>query len=202
MEEQKTQQIDAPVTDYSEKSTSKEKNGAKRKKKSFGRKILDRFLSDDPIGISERVKNEVIWPGIKKLGYEILMSGLSMAFWGEVRGGGSSRNDDYHDYSRYANGNRDNGRSGNRQRNNRPSYDYGEIIFDSESRAKDALGYLHYLVDTYGRATVADLLERAELSSSYTDRYYGWTDLPNTDVYSTQEGWVINLPPTIPIKTR
>ena len=55
---------------------------AQRKKKSFGRKLMDKIFSDDPIGVGERVKNDVIWPGVKELGYNALMSAVSIIFWG------------------------------------------------------------------------------------------------------------------------
>lgn len=199
---------DSSRNDIPEQEPTKERadidKSAIRKKKSIGRKLMDRLFSDDPIRASERVKNEVIWPGLKELGYNILMSGLSMMFWGEVRGGysrpgsRSQRNERYEDYSRYSDS------SGGRERPNygsrRPSYDYGEIIFRTKEGADGALKHLRWCIDRYGQASVADLNGEAELSSKYTDHYYGWFDLRNSGVYPTPEGWVIDLPPTEPIK--
>lgn len=171
-----------------------------RKKKSFGRKLMDKFFSDDPIGVSERVKNEIIWPGLKELSYEIFMSTVSMLFWGEVRGTGRGRpgnrnlrNDRYEDYGRYSDSR---GRTQSNLNSHRSSYDYGEIIFQSQKAARDALSCLRNNIDKYGRTSVADLNEAAELSSNYTDQYHGWYDLRNADVYPTPDGWIIDLPPT------
>lgn len=186
--------------------------GAIRKRRSLGRKLMDRIFSDDPIGVSERVKNEVIWPGLKDLGYNVLQSAISMMFWGEVRGGysrrGSSRNvrggyrDEYEDYNGYSRDDRRDRGRGNRRDDRRSSYDYGEIIFNSKGRAEDALDYLRACIEQYDHATVGQLNERAELSSKYTDWYYGWYDLRNATVYPTAEGWVLDLPPAEPVRTR
>lgn len=186
----------------------KPKNGTEtpaiRKKKSIGRKLMDKLFSDDPIGVSERVKNEIIWPGLKELSYEIFMSTVSMIFWGEVRGGGRSRpgsrnirNDRYEDYGRYSDSR---GRSQSMPQNHRSSYDYGEIIFRSKEAAEDALAYLRECIDRYNRASVADLNEASELSSKYTDQYHGWYDLRDAGVYPTPDGWMLDLPPTNPLR--
>ena len=221
-QERPSEATERPVErDYSDskgRDTSERKGagngsgGAIRKRRSLGRKLMDRIFSDDPIGVSERVKNEVVWPGLKDLGYNVLQSAISMMFWGEVRGGyggrGSSRNirggyrDGYEDYSGYSRDDRRDHDRGRRRDDRRASYDYGEIIFNSKGRAEDALDYLSDLIKQYGHATVADLNERAELSSKYTDRYYGWYDLRNATVYPTPDGWMLDLPPTEAVSTR
>lgn len=178
---------------------------ATRKKKNIGRKLMDKLFSEDPVGVSEQVKSEVIWPGLKELGYNIFMYTISMVFWGEVRGsfsrpgGKSFRDDGYKDYGRYS---ESPGRYNSRDiRNRRPSYDYGEIIFQSREAALYALNHLQKCIEKYDRASVADLNEAAELSSTYTDQYHGWYDLRNAGVYATADGWVIDLPPTDRLRT-
>lgn len=185
------------------------KQSAERKKTSFGRKILDTFLSDDPLLVSERVKNEVIKPGLRDLGYNIMQTGLSMLFYPDGRGAPhsgmrNSRNEHYEDYTRYSD-NRGSGRmpgSDRGRRDSRPSYDYGEIIFATYGRAKDALDHLMWCLDRYKQASVADLNEAADLSSKYTDYYYGWYDLRGADIHGVSEGFVLDLPPVETIRTR
>lgn len=184
---------------------------AVHKKTSLGRKILDTFLSDDPLLVSERVKNEVIKPGLRDLGYNIMQTGLSMLFYPDGRGapprvGGprGGRNERYEDYTRYSD-NRGSGRipgSSGRSRDSRPSYDYGEIIFATRGRAADALDHLLWCLERYNQASVADLNEAADLSSKYTDYYYGWYDLRGADIRGTAEGYVLDLPPVETIRTR
>ena len=187
-------------------SGKSDEKGAVRKKRSIKRKILDKFFGDDPVAVSERVKNEVMLPGLKDLGYNILMSALSMAFWGEVRGGytrpsgRSSRDGRYEDYTRYSDS-RSRAPASN-MRSSRPSYDYGEIIFASQRKAQEALDHLDWCIERYHQASVADLNEAAELSSKYTDRYYGWFDLRGASIHPTSEGWVLDLPPAEPIRTQ
>lgn len=191
---------------YEKSGKTNQKVKGSRTKKTFGRKFLDKMLSNDPIGVSERVKNEVIWPGLKDLGYNILMSAISMAFWGEVRGNysrnggrGGTRSDRYTDYSGYS---RNDSRPRVPDRRNTPSYDYGEIIFATRRDAEEALDHLIWCINKYNQAAVADLNEKAELSSKYTDRYYGWYDLRNAAVIGTSEGWILDLPPCEPLRTQ
>lgn len=165
-----------------------------KKKKSFGRKVLDTFLSEKIDDVGDYVTHNVIGPGIKSLLFDMVNSAISMMFWGDPnvrrrdrRDGGGSRASDY-----WRAGN--DGRS--RERSRRPAYDYDDIIFETRDDAERVLDRLFDQLDRYGKARVADLYEAAGLSpdGNYTVNYYGWYSLRGAGVYPTSEGWAIDLP--------
>ena len=179
-------------------------------KKSFSERFMDKLLSDDMIGIPDRLKEEFLLPRLEDLGYELVMAAVGMAFHRDPRGGYSRRrndryrDDDYRrDYSRLSDSDRVPARS-----NRRPSYDFGTIIFRDREGAKYALDCLKDDADHYGQVAVAVLYETARLSGNgYTDNYYGWTkqdleDVDDRDIHVTSEGYVIDLPPVVKIRTR
>ena len=172
---------------------------AKRKKKTFGRKVLDFILGEDINKVNDYVKNDVIRPGMMNLLFDIATSALSMALFGEVRtsrsSGGTSRTS-RRSYDRMY----DDRRESSRARARRPSYDIEDIIFETQQDAKDARAELYDLVDRYGRARVTDLNRAAGLTGTWTDDYYGWTRLDRVDIIPVPEGYILDLPPAEDIR--
>lgn len=168
---------------------------AKRKKKTFGRKVLDFVMGEDIDKVNDYVKNDVLRPGMMNLAYDIATSALSMALFGEVRT--SSRRSDGSSRSSRRSYDRiyDDRRDERRVRSRRPSYDIDDIIFETQQDAKDARAELYSLVDNYGRARVSDLNRAAGLSGTWTDENYGWTRLDRVDIIPVPEGYVLDLPP-------
>lgn len=169
---------------------------AKRKKKSVGRKVLDFVLGEDMDKVNDYVKYDVIGPGIKNLIYDIFVSAISMAFFGEVRRTGGSRDRDSArtrrtSYENMYNDRRDMGRT----RSRRPSYDIDDIVFDTRDDAEIALDRLERLLDQYGTVRVADLNSVAGITGTWTDKNFGWTDLRGVRVLPVPEGYIIDLPP-------
>lgn len=184
--------------------------GAYKKKTPLSERIVNKLLSDDMMGIPDRLKEEFLYPRLEDLGYELVLALVGMVFHREPRGGYSRRrerdryrDDDYRrDYSRYSDSDRVPARS-----NRRPSYDFGTIIFRDREGAKYALDCLKEDCEHYGQVAVSVLYETARLSGNgYTDNYYGWTDLRDVDdrdIHPTAEGgYVIDLPPVEKIRTR
>lgn len=61
------------------------------------------------------------------------------------------------------------------------------------------LEVLSDLAERYEVATVADLYDAAGLSSDYTDRKWGWTDLRDAQIVRVRTGYLIQLPPPVPL---
>lgn len=168
----------------------------KRKKKTLGRKVVDFVVGGDMDKINDYVKYDVIGPGIKNLIYDIFISSLSMAFFGEVRRG-SSRDREGSARSRRTSYDRmyDDRRDMGRRRSSRPSYDIDDIIFDTRDDAELALDRLERILDQYGTVRVADLNSVAGITGSWTDKNFGWTDLRGVRVLPVPEGYIIDFPP-------
>lgn len=79
------------------------------------------------------------------------------------------------------------------------SYNF-DVIFDSEERANEVLGKMRYIAEEYGRVTLADLYELADLDrANYLDNKSWWMEGSLKHAYVTQyrAGWAIELPAPI-----
>lgn len=183
--------------------------GAYKKKPKLSERLLDTILGDDMMTIPDRIVEDILWPRIVDLGYDMVIAAVSMAFGREPRGGyrrsggSSSRDRDRYeeDYSRYSDR-----PSSSSRRPKRPSYEYQEIEFRSRDGALDAMDYIIWYCEKYDQCPVAILYEKAGLSASWTDHKYGWKDLSmlsEDDVLPGDDGgWVIDLPPIESIRVR
>lgn len=180
----------------------------KKPKQPLSERVINRLLSDDMMGIPDRLREEFLYPRLEDLGYELAVALVGMLFHREPRGGYSRRDrerrrdDDYRkDYSRMSESDRVPARS-----NRRPSYDLEQIIFRTRKAAEEALDEVKDVCDKYDRVTVARFYEAAHLSSNgYTDNYYGWTDLSRVDyndIVPVDGGYMIDMPPAVKIGTR
>ena len=173
------------------------KGSAKRKNKTLGRKIVDFMTGDDIDKVNDYVKYDVIGPGIKNLIFDIIVGAISMSFYGEVRGGSRSRDRDGSARTRRTSYDSmyDNRRDIGRVRGRRPSYDIGDIIFETIEDAEDARKGLYKLLDDYDVARVSDLDRLAGITGPHTDRNYGWTRLDGVGIIPVPEGYILDLPP-------
>jgi hypothetical protein len=66
---------------------------------------------------------------------------------------------------------------------------------------------IHVLTDAldahlaaYGVVSLADLNELAGITGHFSDRQWGWTELPNSfKILSEEQGWTFDLPPAKPL---
>lgn len=160
------------------------------RKKSVGRKILDTFLSEKIDDVGDYIRYNVIGPGIKSLIYDMFMSSLSMAFWGDARARGSGGVRGSSGYDRAYDDRR------SRDRGRRPAYDVEDIIFESRDEAERVLDDLYDCLERYGSVRVADLYSSAGISpeGNFTVNNFGWRSLRGAGAYPTSEGWALDLP--------
>ena len=78
--------------------------------------------------------------------------------------------------------------------------DFSEVCFLTMSDAKDVLETLDALIEEYDTATVADFYRAADVSSTYQDRKWGWTDLNGAYPTHTRDGYILVLPKPIYLK--
>lgn len=164
------------------------------KKKTFGRKVLDMFLSEKIDDVGDYITHNVVGPGIKSLLYDMVNSAISMMFWGDPNVRRNNRNGSSgsraNDIWNASNRNREGSRS------TRPAYDYDDFIFESREDAERVLDRLYDQLDRYNKVRVADLYEAVGKSpeGNYTVNYYGWYSLRGAGTYPTSEGWALDLP--------
>lgn len=179
-----------------------------RRKKPLGKRLRETFLGTDHRSIGELVVQDVIIPNIRDMIYEAINQGLSRTLYpdspasrrgltlrpgdpraprnynGISRGGPPVRRDDERQMSRRA----------------RANHDFGEIILETRPEADGVLEGLFAILDEYDVVAVSDLYEMVGISSQFTDRNYGWTDLRGSDIRRIRDGWLLDLPPTEVIK--
>ena len=192
-------QTEAPAT--TEKKVDKPvTTGAKIKKKGAARKFSDIFVQEDARSVGEYVLMDVAIPLLKELCFDIISKGASMFFFGD-RGRSSSRSvaDRYsyggRGYTNYS-------RASERRETRTPtrsmsSYNYDEIIIPSRGEAEAVLDRMDEMLDKYGQVSIGDLYDLVEITGSFTDYKYGWTDLRTADVQKTRDGYLLKFPRAI-----
>lgn len=171
------------------------KGTAYKKKKTLGRKLLDYILGEDMNKVEDYVKNEVIRPGAMNLIFDIAMSTLSMALFGEARYSRGRDRESSRSRRRSYDTIYDERRERERTRARRPSYDIEDIIFETRDDAEIALDRLERILEKYGVARVSDLNAAAGVTGTWTDKNFGWTDLRGVRIIGVAEGYIIDFPP-------
>lgn len=161
----------------------------KTKKKNSIEKVGDAVFSSDVKTVGTYLFEDIFMPSIKRMMSELMKNGIDMMIYGEVRNNNSSNNYG----TRISYDNRYN--IGNTQpRNNvRRQYDYQNITFSSKFDAIEVLDNMAEQIERYGEVTVSDYYEMVGVSSSYTDRYYGWRSVENFDIVNVRDGYVIRM---------
>ena len=74
-----------------------------------------------------------------------------------------------------------------------------EIVLTTRAEADDVLKRLDILINEYGIASVQDLYDLLGIPASPIDRRWGWDNFRDADVRLVREGYLLILPPLIPI---
>ena len=173
-----------------------------KKKKTFGRKLADIFISEDVGDVKSYLIYDVLVPAVKENIADAINGAIGMIFFGEVSrrmsGRNSNRNNSKVNYGGYFN-------SGNDRRERMPrSYrdrdsssdrsKADDLIIASRAEAEQVLDEMYELLDTYKQVTVADFYDMLGISSEFTDNKYGWTNLNGARVIRVRDGYRIDLP--------
>lgn len=181
----------------------------KKQKKGLGKKVAETFLEDDSKSVASYVFFDILIPAAKELISDMVSGGVEMFLFGEKRGRSASRNTtrqgsrSYTSYGNYYKQNdrdeRDRRRDRDISRPSRSMHNFDEIILETRGEAEDVLAHLVDLTIDYDQATVADFYDLVGVTSEYTDRRYGWTDLRDASISRVRGGYLINLPRTRPL---
>ncbi len=92
-------------------------------------------------------------------------------------------------------------RDDHRYRDSRMSnrFDYDDLIFETRSETEAVRKQMEDIRDKYGFVTVQDLYDIADVSAPYTASDYGWTNIRNAEIVRVKEGYILKLPPAMPI---
>jgi hypothetical protein len=178
---------------------------AKTRKKPLRKRFLENFISGaDSKSVLEYVTFDIVVPYAKDMFLDALNAGFERKFYGEVRsrgrrgyGGSSGGNGIFTAYNQMSKQQSPYGSSDGRSnisRRARANHNFGEIIIPTRPEATEVLEGLYLLVNQYDAATVADLYDMCNISSTFMDSQWGWTNLQGSDVVRVREGYLLELP--------
>lgn len=172
-------------------------------KKSLGAKFADAFISDAAKDVKDYILMDVIIPGIK----DTILNCMEMIFFGgtssrsrsRARSYGYSENSNYRafyqsEYDGYGAAPRRRSRYGrNRDDGYSDRIDYREIIVRDRGSAEEIVSTLRGRIEKYGEATKADLFELIDVSSTYQDNNWGWTNVKDVGIRRVSSGYLIDV---------
>lgn len=201
----RTEKPEAPAKPKNEKIVT---GDVVRRKKPLGKRFRETFVGGDDIqGVMQYVTLEVLAPAAKDMVADALTQTVERMIFGETRSAGrrtaTRAGSSYVSYNRISSGPRRETREDPRpslSRQARRNHDFDEIILETRVEANEVIDKLYLLIDQYGQASVNDLYELVGITGEYTDEKWGWLALPGATSVRVRDGYLLNLPPTEPLK--
>lgn len=159
-------------------------------KKSWFKKFIGLFVSDEVDDVPSHLLRNVVIPAIKRTISDCVEIGLN-GETGKRRISGSSIVSEY----RGGNG------SQNRTRYDIQNlYEIDDIILDTYGDCEAVLDEMRDLIEQYGMVSVNDLYDMLGTSSTrHTDSKYGWTSLRTAKIVPMRGGFMLKLPRVVPL---
>lgn len=166
-------------------------------KKSLGTKLKEAFISEEAKDVKSYIFMDVVIPTIKNTILDI----IEMAFFGNVKNRRRSR-DSYSSYDRvsyssYYKSDRDRRRDIYDERPSRPfrdeKLDYKNIVLRNRRDAEEVVSEMIKRIEEYNQASIADLFDLIDVSSSYVDNNWGWTDPRDIGIRRVSSGYLIDV---------
>ena len=183
-----------------------------RRKKPLGKRFMETFVGADAKSVWSFVALDVLIPAAKDMAADAVSQGIERMLFGEARSssrrtghrpGGSNG---FVSYNRYSSGgvnvpvHRREESSRHISHRARASHNFDEIILATRVEAEEAIDRMFDLLSRYEAVSVADLYGIIDVSSEYTDRDWGWTDLRGAGVTRVRSGYLLDLPRPEPLK--
>jgi hypothetical protein len=175
-------------------------------KKSLGRRLRNMLIGDNSTSVLQYVVIEVVVPQVKELISEMLQQGLERTLYGESRSAhrrpGSRPASSHTPYNRYSD--RSSRPLSRPTRDDRPigsvqPRSIDDIRLATRVEADTVIHHMYDLLDEYGMVCVGDVMTLVGLTSSPIDQKWGWDDLTTAKIRRVNGGYVLELPPTIPL---
>ena len=183
--------------------------GVSLKHKTPGQRFMDRFIKTDARTVGSTLLEDVIWPALTDLAYNIGHDALSMFIYGDTRGsrkgglktlGGIVR--DYTSFSsNIVSRSRDRDRTDISRSEDSPRYD--NLVFDFREDADNILWSMREYIATYNDIQIIRLYELVkdrtgvDIPMSAQDAKFGWSNLSAACVRPVRGGYLLDLPKPI-----
>lgn len=161
----------------------------KTKKKSGLTKFADIFIQEDIANVKSFIITDVLIPTGKKLISDIVESILYPGGNGGRKTASPASRVQYTSYNTISSdrSRRDHGAV-------RRTYEYDDIVFETRGDAETVLMGMDEILSQYGIVRVADMYDLANVTGTFTDNNYGWSDIRSARVERIRDGYVIKLP--------
>lgn len=163
-------------------------------KKSWIKKVLGLFVSDDISDVKSYLIQNVIVPAVKRT----LSDAVEVTLNGES---GRKRNRYGNQYiSSYQSGRISRDEPDFRRNDYRDLYEIEDIVLDSYGDCELVLDEMNGLIEKYGLVSVSDLYDMVgKTGASHTDCKYGWTSLRTARIVPVRNGFALRFPRVIPL---
>lgn len=169
----------------------------KVKKPSEFAKLKKAFISEDVPNLKEYIVMDVLIPAARRTISDVITNVTEMLFGGSgksrssISGGVSYRSyyDTKKDDRHYKNG----------SESSQKKYLCDDVVIPTRGEAEEILERMEECIDTYGRVSVADFYDLADITCEYTDNNYGWKSVRNANIVRVRDGFVIKFPRVEPI---
>ena len=154
--------------------------------------LRDLFVPEDIHAVREHIVRDVVGPAIKKVLFDVLVSGVEAFLYPNGKPGGSSGTKI--SYNGFFSGQQPTSRAP-AQPYRSSVIDCESVIFQSRTDAEAVLDALYETLRDYHAVRVADFYEAAGVTfDNYMANSYGWTDLSGAKILMTYDGYVIRMP--------
>lgn len=184
-----------------------------KRKRSIGSRLKSTFFGGETQGVGAFLLEHVLKPAAQDMLADAVREGVDRIVYGDSRGGspvrGRSSTSSFTGYGSRFSGSgfvntslRKDPREEARpalSRQARQNHDFGEIILGSRAEASEVLRQLDGLIQKYDTASVSDLYRMLGETPEWTDNKWGWDHLQGASVRHTRHGYLLDLPPTIPL---
>lgn len=180
------------------------KSGVVSTKKTFGDKVAEVFIEEDLNEVKSYVLQDVIIPGIKNT----ILDVMEMLFFGGSRGrarGGNSNNREkvsYASYYKSESSSRSQRQNRDQQRSrviSNEKVDYRHIVLRNRNEAEEVVDKIIRRISEYGSASVADLFDLLDITGSYNDNNWGWTNERDIGIRRVSAGYLIDVAEAQPL---
>ena len=183
-----------------------------RRKKPLRKRFMETFFGGDIRNVRSFIMFEVLLPAAKDAIADSVSQGIEKTLWGESRSTNRRSRSSYYGENNYTSYNRFMKPDPRQKRTDefrgigpapsrraRANHDFDEIILATRVEAEEVIDRMFNLVQKYEAASVADLYDMLGVSSDYTDRKWGWTDLRSAGVTRISNGYLLDLPRAEPL---
>lgn len=164
------------------------------------KKIKDVMFPGDLNLIGKHVLIDVVAPYAKKTLSDLVNTAMDILLYGESQGHrGASTKASKVSYQRYYDSKETKSTTMRPSAYSRSAYNYNDVVLETRGEAEEVLIRMDELMETYGMVSVGDMYDLCGITPEFTDNNYGWKDIHAASVVAVRDGFLIKMPPAMPL---